>query len=95
MNKVKINGKEYQLKNIDFGAMCELEELGFDIKNVEKKSFSTIRALVAFTMGVSIEKAGQEIEEHLANGGKFDDFAPISQSFSESDFFTKLLSQKK
>lgn len=31
MTKVVLNGKEYKAKELDFNAMCELEDMGIDL----------------------------------------------------------------
>ena len=39
-------------------------------------------------MGTDLATAGKEIEEHIKNGGSFDDFAPLFDMINKSDFFT-------
>ena len=53
MEKITINGKEFELRKIDFNAVCELEDLGMSIIDIKDKTFKSIRALVAF-----VEKQG-------------------------------------
>ena len=49
MNKeIIINGKSYNLKKIDFSAICLLEDLGFSASDLKGKTFSSIRACFAF-----------------------------------------------
>lgn len=84
---VTINGKVYPLKNIDFNAICTLEELGVDFTHIEKQGFTGIRGLAAFVMGVSKEEAGAAIFEHVRNGGSVDDLKPLLEMVTESDFF--------
>ena len=91
MNKeISINGKNYELKKIDFSAICILEDLGFSASDLKGKTFSSIRACFAFHSGLDLIKAGQEIESHIKNKGKFEDFAPFITSVVESDFFQSL-----
>ena len=91
MNKeIIINGKSYNLKKIDFSAICLLEELGFSASDLKSKTFTSIRACFAFHSGLDIIRAGQEIESHIKNKGKFEDFAPFLNSVVESDFFQNL-----
>lgn len=87
---VVVNGKEIAIKKIDFNAVCELEDLGFNITNIKDKTFSTIRALVAFNMGIDVVKASAEIEEHLKNGGTITDLTPMIEAVADSDFFQSL-----
>lgn len=91
MNKeIIINGKSYNLKKIDFSGICMLEDLGFSASDLKGKSFSSIRACFAFHSGLDLIRAGQEIESHIKNKGKLDDFAPFITSVIESDFFQSL-----
>lgn len=94
MEKIKINEKEYELRKIDFNAVCELEDLGMSIIDIKDKTFKSIRALVAFVMKCDLDKAGKEVESHLANGGKIKDFTPLFEMISESDFFRNLSQQQ-
>jgi hypothetical protein len=87
MKKITINSKDYKIKNVDFNAICELEDLGLSISDLKKRSLSTIRALVAFYGEMDIDTAGQEIMEHLKKGGSMKDFAPLIDSLVDSDFF--------
>lgn len=91
MNReIIINGKSYELRKIDFSAICILEDLGFSASDLKGKTFSSIRACFAFHSGLDLIKAGQEIEAHIKNKGKFEDFAPFITSVVESDFFQSL-----
>lgn len=91
MNKnITINGKEYQLKPIDFNAVCQLEELGFSVADLKNRTFNAIRSCFAFHSNLDLEKSGKELEAHLKNGGKQQDFATIIQVVIESDFFQNL-----
>lgn len=90
MKKVKINGKEFSIKKIDFNAMCELEELGLDTVRAGQKTLSTFRALVAWVMGIDSEEAGVELTNHFKNGGKVDDLLVLQEALQDSDFFKSL-----
>lgn len=90
MNTVMINNKVVVIKNIDFSAICELEDLGLDVSKVGSKTFSSVRSAVAFHMGISLDDAGKEIENHIKNGGKLDALVPLLEAIVESDFFQAL-----
>lgn len=91
MNKeIIINGKSCNLKKVDFSAICTLEELGFSVNDLKSRTFSAVRACFAFHSGLDLIKASEEIEAHLKNKGKFEDFAPFLTSVVESDFFQSL-----
>ena len=89
-----INNKPYSFRNIDFNGVCELEDLGVDFNSIKSRSMSLMRSLLAFHSGLSVDEAGNEIMEHLANGGKFEDFTPMVEHLNDSDFF-RLFSQSK
>ena len=92
--KITINSKDYKLKEINFNNICELEELGLSLDGIKKSKMTSIRALLAFAGEMTPEEAGNEIMEHLKKGGTFDDFAPLMNSFVESDFFLTIRQPK-
>lgn len=90
---VTINKKAYGVKPVTFNAICELEELGLSLatlKDFKKNVFGTYRACFAFHSGLPVEVAGEEMGEHLCNGGTLDDFQPFFEAVLESDFFKRL-----
>lgn len=89
MKTIVINGKEYQIKQFDMNAICEIEDLGFDAVNATNKTFKCARALVAYTIGADAKTAGEEMQKHIYNGGTLDDFTPLFEAFAESDFFKR------
>ena len=89
---MKVNNKEYKIPELNFNAMCTLEELGASFSEIDKKALSTVRAFLALAMGGDAEQAGKEIEAHIASGGKFDEIMEdISRAVEESDFFQTLM----
>ena len=84
---MKINDREYTIPELNFNAMCELEDLGASFSEMDKKVLSTVRAFLALAMGGDAEKAGKEIEAHIASGGKF---ARHQQSRGGKRFFSGL-----
>lgn len=94
MKNIIINGKKYEIRPIDFNAICALEDKGFSLQDAAKQSMKTIRALVALVIDCDIDKAGNEVEQHIANGGKFSDFAVLIENLTESDFFRNISRQQ-
>lgn len=92
---ITINGKEYKIPTITYGTLCQLEELGVDFQDVDSKPFSFIRAIVAIATEQSLNKAQEEIDKHLSNGGNFEDFMPLFNAIRESDFFQGLSKKRK
>lgn len=89
-NEIKINGKTYKLKEVDFNGICVLEDLGFSAAEIKNKTFSSMRACFAYHAGLDLVTASKEIEEHFKNKGKFEDFAPFIEKVVNSDFFQNL-----
>ncbi len=88
---MKINDREYVIPELNFNAMCRLEEMGASFTDMDKKVLSTVRAFLALAMGGDIEEAGMEIEKHIASGGGFDEMMKdISRAVEESGFFQAL-----
>ena len=88
MKDFKLNGKKVTPKPITFNTICDLEDRGFDISEMGTHTMSFIRVFVALWEKISIEKAGDEIEAHINNGG---DIAvlmdAITDAINESGFF--------
>lgn len=88
---MKINDREYHIPELNFNAMCELEDLGASFSEMDKKVLSTVRAFLTLAMGGDTDKAGKEIEAHLASGGNFDEIMEdINRAVEESGFFRAL-----
>ena len=92
MTKIfNVNGKSYKAKEFDFNLLCDLEELGISLDDIDKRPMSLIRTYLSFCAGITKEQAGKEIEEHLENGGKFDDVVNVmSEQINNSGFFRSL-----
>lgn len=83
-----INGKTYKEPELDFNAICDLEELGANIFLVDKRRLSICRAYLAYVAGIDLTEAGKEIEAHVENGGNFMDiYEAMTKSLTESGFF--------
>jgi len=88
---LKINGKTYKTPELGFNEMCQLEDMGVQIIDMQRKPFGCVRAFVALAMQTDAETAGNAIEEHLMNGGKLDDvYTEMVKAASESGFFQAL-----
>lgn len=91
MNTFKVNGKTYKQKELDFNAMCDLEQMGGSVTELKSKSMSFMRAYLAFCGNMSEEEAGNEIMAHLKNGGEFDEISKaLNEAVKDSGFFRAL-----
>lgn len=96
MKRFKVNGKEYVAKELDFNAMCDLEEMGVDVTNAGKAPMSMIRGYLAFCGNMSAEDAGKEMNAHIISGNKFDDImVAMQEQMDNSDFFRSLNKKKE
>ena len=86
-----VNGKLYQAREITFNAICELEDAGVSLTEIESKPISTVRSYFAICLGGNKEVAGQEIEKHIINGGNLDEImTAFREELADSDFFQAL-----
>lgn len=91
MKTFTVNGKKYKAKPFDFNLACDLEDLGISLQEAEKKPMSMVRAYFSFCIGRDKEYAGKEMEQHIINGGSFDDITKaMSEEMEKSDFFRGL-----
>ena len=91
---ITINSKEYKIPEFNFETICELEDLGINFQDISEKSFSFIRGLVAYTTKKTLKNASQEIENHIENGGKLEDFVPLYEAVTNSSFFQNIAKKR-
>ena len=85
-----VNGKNYKFPELTFNAMCELEDMGVSLTDLEQKPMLTLRGFLALAMG-SVETAGKELEAHIVNGGSLDELAKeLTRAVNDSGFFRAL-----
>ena len=91
--EIIINGKHYEPKELTYNEVCLFEEaFGLSIEEYNQKPNAFTRAYMAICMNCSLEEAGQEITNHVINGGKIEDpINAFSEALTESDFFLALL----
>lgn len=85
---ITINGKSYKAAPITFNTVCELEDRGVTLGDLENKQMSAVRAYAAVSMGVDAATAGYELEQHVIGGGNFSELiTALSEEVMKSDFF--------
>lgn len=97
---VKINGTDYIVPEVNFNAVCDLAERGVDVMSirntVKKNPVGVLRGIAAWIMGVDEETAGDEVQEHILNGGAADDiFIAFTKVMEESNFIKALAANPK
>ena len=94
MKNVTINNKIYPNVYIGFNVMCKWAKMGIDLSSASDnpmQAFPLMQAYVAELMKSTPERAGDEIDAHLKNGGAFEDIANgLTEAFAESGFFQAL-----
>lgn len=91
MSTFTVNGKEYKAKAFNFNLVCDLEEMGVALQDVQSKPMSMVRAYFILCSGKDKEFAGKEIESHIINGGTFEEIInAITAELEKSDFFRNL-----
>lgn len=97
VKKFEINGKTYIAQEFDFNTICDLEECGIEIDTMFNKPTSLSRAYLSICSGMPLEIAGNEIQEHVKNGGTLTDILDaFSSMVNESDFFRSIqMNQEK
>lgn len=83
-----INDKHYTLPELNFNTMCQLEDMGIALTEMDKKVLTTVRGFLALAMDGDFEKAGKELQLHLDNGGSMNHLLQeINKAVEESGFF--------
>lgn len=96
MKNFIVNGKEYKAKPFDFNLVCDLEDMGVPMATAQDKPMSTARAYFALCTGRGKMYAGQELEQHIANGGDLNEIISImADEMDKSDFFRNLNQRAK
>lgn len=94
--KFTVNGKEYEGAKYNYNTSCEFEEMGVSIAELGRKPQSVMRAYLAISGGMDLDDAGNEIEQHLINGGTLTDIQnAFAKELSDSGFFKSLLNLTK
>lgn len=90
---VIINGNRYDIPEMNFDAVCELEERGINLMNMDKsdlKLATMARGLTAWIMRVDAQTASKELEAHIANGGNIVDIiSRTTEALQKSGFFAQ------
>lgn len=94
MERITINGHSYPAKELDFNFLCELDEAGIQVTDIGNKIMSVIRVYAAFCMGVSHEIAGNEINQHVINGGELKDVIDVFGEKAENSGFFQAINNK-
>lgn len=91
MSYVIINGNKYDIPEVNFDSICELEERGVNLLNPDTnnaKLATMCRGLAAWIMGTDVYTASRELEAHVMNGGNILDIINgVTDAINNSGFF--------
>lgn len=91
MKTFEVNGKQYKGKEFDFNLVCDLEDMGVTLEDMQKKNLSLIRGYFGLCAGLDRDEAGAELQAHLVSGKKFESLnEAMSDAMEKSDFFRAL-----
>lgn len=94
MNRFTINGKSYIAPKFDFNTVCDFEEAGISLQDARKKPTSMIRMYFALLFDGDKDAAGKELEQHMIDGGTFDELTEaMVKEMNESRFFQAISSR--
>ena len=91
---MKINGTTYKMPELNFNAMCQLEDMGISLADFDKKPMAAIRGFLALAIG-DTETAGKELEAHIVNGCDFSEIADVIAKAVQNSGFFQALSAKQ
>ena len=98
MSFVKINQKKYEVPELTFKHLPQMEKCGLSILDMAsgKYLFTTAEVFTAIVVGCDTDYADHLLEQHVLGGG---DITPIFEAFMDamnnSGFFKKLLEEKR
>lgn len=94
MKGFSINNKVYPVREIDFNFLCEMEDRGISIDNIDKKPMKILREYLAIVGGMTSEKAGKEIEAHVISGQSLTEaYDALNEAMESSGFFRAMSEQ--
>lgn len=91
---ITVNGKTFKAAEFTFNTICQLESMGLSLDNISSMPMSMIRGYIAISAKITAEQAGQEMEQHIINGGNFEDVGAVMSAQIEDSGFFQTLSQK-
>lgn len=92
----EINGKTYKAAPFNYNLMCEFEERGLPIEQINEKPFLFIRTYFAVSGRFkNASLAGKELEDHIEKGGDFADIMEAMNDAMESSGFFQMLTNNQ
>lgn len=101
LDKITVEGKDYQIPAIDMNSYCVLEEAGFgatQFVNAQKQPLRFMRTILAIGMGGldNENTAGEVLEKYIDTGGSIEDLiSSCTSKYLNSSFITSLTKKNK
>lgn len=92
--KVKINNKNYEVPQLEFGHFVQMEDMGFVVQDILSKGqiMSICTAFVGIVTGLDREESENLIQQHILGGGKLGIIMDaFNKAARESSFFRKMM----
>ena len=94
MKTFEINGVKYTSKPFTYNTVCDLEDMGVSLQDMQNKPMSVVRAYFAVCTSKGADYAGEQIEAHVIKGGDFNAvLEAMNEEMEKSDFFRALQSR--
>lgn len=88
---LNLNGKTYKPAEFDVNLVCDFEENGISLDDIDNKMFSVLRAYVAASVGCDLKTAGK-----LMTDSNLEDIAEVmTMAMDDSGFFRNEQTGKK
>lgn len=94
MTTFTINGHEYRAKEMDFNFMCLLDDEGVSLDEIDTKTIKFLRAYFAYCSGMKSDAAGEELNQHMINGGNLDGLSSAMFEAGEKSAFLQALTNR-
>lgn len=94
MAKLKINGKNYEVPELTFRHLTQMEEQGFSLLTAFQKRevFLIAMGFVCVVTGEDRDEAERLIEQHVLGGGSLEEiYSAFNAAVDRSGFFKKFL----
>lgn len=91
MTRFTINKKTYTAKPFDYNLICDLEELGCSLEKMKTQQTASLRAYFALCAEINTKDAGEELENHMINGGNLKEIVTaFEKELEKSEFLNAI-----
>ena len=89
-----VNGTAYPVKEIDFNFLCDMEDRGITVDDIDKKPMKILREYLSIVGGMTSVEAGKEIEAHVVSGKSLTEaYGALNDAMESSGFFRAMSEQ--